>query len=275
MDGRSGEEKFDEEFAEAFSDGDFDAATADEIEEPSFDSTISRLNLGIDGLDRLFRGGVPVRSLIGVLGDSGTGKTTLGLQFLHHGLQRGERAIFITTEQTSTAVVASGNEMGLEFSEYVEAGQLAVIDVHPSEMTRAIPSIRKELPHLVAQFGASRLVLDSVSLLEKMYDDDATRESEIYELVRALKRSGVTPLITSRTAQESSQRSKFGLIEGLTDTLLVLRFASTEGSDDLVLEIQKARSTAHSRETIPYEITDGGIRVVPRRQTRLHENRWR
>jgi len=167
------------------------------FKEESFESEMSRVNVGISGLDDMIQGGVPERSLMVAIGSAGTGKTTFGLQFLHHGLQRGESVVFVTLEESYDRIMQSADNKGWEFSEYEANGQLAVIDLDPIEMANSLRSIRSELPDLIQEFGASRLVLDSVSLLEMMYDDQPTRRNEIYDFTGSLKRAGVTTMLTS------------------------------------------------------------------------------
>jgi len=106
-------------------------------------------------------------------------------------------------------------------------------------------------------------VLDSVSLLEMMYDHPAKRRSEVFGFTRSLKNAGVTTLLTSEASDESSYASRHGIVEYLTDAVFVLQYV--RGSDfretRLAVEIQKIRDANHSRETKPYDITDTGISV--------------
>ncbi|PCR91946.1 KaiC domain-containing protein [Natrinema ejinorense] len=249
---------------EGFDDLDFVFGGSDEPDfDEAIDSELSRLELGIEGLDRMIQGGVPERSLIVTMGSAGTGKTTFGLQFLTHGLQQGERAVFITLEESRERVINSATEKGYAFDEYVADGQLAVVDVDPIEMANSLASIRNELPTLVEEFDASRLVLDSVSLLEMMYKDRAKRRNEIYDFSRSLKEAGVTALLTSEASEETPYASRYGIVEYLTDAVFVLQYVRPDDFREtrMAIEIQKIRDANHSREKKPYEITADGISV--------------
>ncbi|QLC33030.1 KaiC domain-containing protein [Halarchaeum sp. CBA1220] len=234
----------------------------DEFEE-EFESDIPRIEFGVEGLDNMVQGGIPQRSLLVTIGGAGTGKTTFGLQFLEQAVQNGEKGVFITLEESYDRIVQSAAEKGWPFEEYVQNDQLAVIDLDPIEMANSLSSIRSELPHLIEEFGADRLVLDSVSLLEMMYDDQATRRTEIYDFTKALKRAGVTTLLTSEASDDNAFASRHGIIEYLTDGVVVLRYVRPEDFREtrLAVEIQKIRDANHSRETKPYEITNSGISV--------------
>ncbi|WP_375137155.1 KaiC domain-containing protein [Halostella litorea] len=254
--GEFGMEGFDAEFGTG---GGFDEG----FEEEEFESELPRIELGIKGLDEMIQGGIPERSLMVTIGSAGTGKTTFGLQFLNHALSQGEKAIYITLEESRSRVVNSATEKGWAFDEYVDEGRLAVVDIDPIEMANSLASIRSELPRLIDEFGASRLVLDSVSLLEMMYDDRATRRNEIYDFTKSLKRAGVTTMLTSEASQDSAYASRHGIVEYLTDAVFILQYVRPSDFREtrLAVEIQKIRDANHSRETKPYEITNEGISV--------------
>lgn len=229
-------------------------------EEP--DSDLPRINLGIEGLDGMIQGGVPERHLLTVIGGAGTGKTTFGLQFLAHGLERGEKGVFITLEQSRQSILATADEWGWGFSEYDRDDELAVLDIDPIEMANSLDNIQAELPALIEEFGAERLVLDSVSLLEMMYDDQAKRRTEVFDFTRSLKQIGVTTFVTSEANESTPYASRNGIIEYLTDGVFILQYVRGEGQETrLAVEIQKIRNTNHSRAQKPYEITDEGLSV--------------
>jgi KaiC domain protein len=251
------EDLFEDDFATAFEGG----GDGDGFEE-DFESEIPRLNLGIQGLDDMIQGGVPERSLLVVMGSAGTGKTTFGLQFLQQGIEEGEKSIFITLEENQEAVVQAATEKGWPFDEYIEDDKLAIVDLDPIEMANSLGSIRGDLPRLVDEFDAQRLVLDSVSLLEMMYDNQAERRTEVFDFTRALKKAGVTTMLTSEASESNPYASRHGIIEYLTDGVFVLQYVRSEFRETrLAVEIQKIRNANHSRETKPYEITSDGISV--------------
>jgi KaiC domain protein len=227
------------------------------------ESDISRIDLGIEGLDEMIHGGVPERSLMVAIGSAGTGKTTFGLQFLEGGLSEGERAVFIGLEESRERVIRSAVEKGFPFDEYAEEGNLAVVDLDPVEMANSLKTIRSELPRLIDEFGAERLVLDSVSLLEMMYDHRATRRNEIFDFTKSLKEAGITTMLTSEASQDTAYASRHGIVEYLTDAVFVLQYVRPSDFREtrMAIEIQKIRDANHSREMKPYEITGEGIEV--------------
>ncbi|MFD1633135.1 KaiC domain-containing protein [Haloplanus ruber] len=240
-----------------------DSGPTESFDEGEFESAIERIHLGIEGLDDMILGGVPKRSLISVIGSAGTGKTTFGLQFLNRALADGKRGVYVTLEESTDRIYDTAEEKGWSFAEYAEEERLAIVHLDPVEMANSLASIRSDLPDLVKAFGADRLVLDSVSLLEMMYDHPSDRRSEVYQFTRSLKEAGVTTLVTSEASGENPYSSRYGIIEYLADAVFVLQYVRPSDFQEtrLAVEIQKIRDANHSRETKPYEITNEGLSV--------------
>ncbi|WP_144923572.1 KaiC domain-containing protein [Halorubrum salsamenti] len=240
-----------------------DASPGFDVDPDEFESSIERTDIGIEGLDEMILGGVPRRSLLSVIGGAGTGKTTFALQFLNEALESDRKGIYITLEQTRESILSTAEEKGWSFREHAEEDRLAVVAIDPIEMANSLASIRNDLVRLISEFDADRLVLDSVSLLEMMYDHPAKRRSEVFGFTRSLKDAGVTTLLTSEASETNPYASRHGIVEYLTDAVFVLQYV--RGTDfretRLAVEIQKIRDANHSRQSKPYEITDTGISV--------------
>jgi len=234
-----------------------------DFDEAEYGSDIDRIEIGIDGLDEMILGGIPERSLMVVIGSAGTGKTTFGLQFLRQALLNDEKAVYFSLEESREQILSTAEDKGWSFEQYADEERLAIVDLDPIEMANSLSSIRNDLPRLIDDFGADRLVLDSVSLLEMMYDDAAARRSEVFDFTRSLKQAGVTTMLTSEASEDNAYASRYGIVEYLTDAVFVLQYVRPSDFREtrLAVEIQKIRDANHSRETKPYEITNEGISV--------------
>jgi KaiC domain protein len=233
------------------------------FDDAELDSDIDRIDVGIEGLDEMILGGIPERSLMVTIGSAGTGKTTFGLQFLTEALENDQKAVYITLEESREAILSTAEEKGWPFREWADEGKLAVVSMDPIEMANSLSSIRNDISRLIEEFGADRLVLDSVSLLEMMYDHPAKRRSEVFDFARSLKYAGVTTMLTSEASSEDAYTSRYGIIEYLVDAVFILQYVRPSDFREtrLAVEIQKIRDANHSRETKPYEITNDGISV--------------
>jgi circadian clock protein KaiC len=73
------------------------------------------ISTGVQGLDNVLAGGFPFGHLYLIDGDPGTGKTTLGIQFLMEGVRKGEPVLYITLSESEKELrqVARSHRWGL------------------------------------------------------------------------------------------------------------------------------------------------------------------
>jgi circadian clock protein KaiC len=71
-----------------------------------------RVATGIPGLDYILGGGFPANRLHLIEGTPGSGKTTLALQFLLHGVATGQKSLYITLSETRKAISAIKKRTG-------------------------------------------------------------------------------------------------------------------------------------------------------------------
>src|SRR4028118_229423 len=71
-----------------------------------------RASTGIEGLDYILKGGLSKNRLYLVQGNPGTGKTTMGLQFLLEGERKGEVGLYITLSESKEELIAVGHSHG-------------------------------------------------------------------------------------------------------------------------------------------------------------------
>jgi KaiC domain protein len=223
----------------------------------------NRVNTGIVGLDEMLQGGFPENHIVVVMGSFGTGKTTLALQYIVEGLRRGEPCIFISLEEDKESMTKNAASFGWDLSGAIEKKKLGLFKLEPSDAKTTITRIKSELPKFVRSFGAKRVVLDSVSLLNMLFTDDNERRSNLFNLCQLLRSTGATTLITAEVKDENPRSSRDGLAEYTADGVLLLQSdESKEGGEvQLTIRVLKMRRTAHSRRVKPYSITDKGMVV--------------
>ncbi|MEM3139581.1 MAG: ATPase domain-containing protein, partial [Archaeoglobaceae archaeon] len=73
-----------------------------------------KISTGIEGLDKLMMGGFLKGRSYYIKGESGTGRTTLGLQFLIEGAKKGERVLFITLTESAEYIKEDSKNLFLE-----------------------------------------------------------------------------------------------------------------------------------------------------------------
>jgi KaiC domain protein len=214
-----------------------------------------RVKVGIVGLDDMLGGGLIPGSICAIIGTYGTGKTTFSLEFVWDGLKNGENVIYISLEEREDRIMGYMRQKGWDVEPYLNKS-LFVIKLDPTDFDLANNRIKNELPNLISEVNASRVVIDPISLFEDLYETDADRRHEMFRFVEGLRDKECTIMMTSETDKDNVFSSRHALIEYLSDTVILLRFMRHKDLTDvhLALEVVKMRMSAHSREIKPYEI---------------------
>jgi len=226
---------------------------------------IERVATGIPGLDKLIEGGYFKGSINLVAGQTGTGKTIYGCQFLLEGLKKGEPGVFLTLEESEQDILNDVARFGWDkiFREAMERGNFILASMAPTSI--------KELEEIsirhIKRINAQRFVLDSLSIATMGWKvstmDIGKVRSEIFDYFKALKLTGVTSLLVTEIPEtELKALSRFGFEEFLADGLIILYYLEyAAGGMPRSLLIRKMRRTKHSSDIHPMEITDKGIKV--------------
>ena len=217
---------------------------------------------GIDGLDEMLGGGVPRGHIITVMGSFGTGKTTFGMQFLMQGLINGEKGIFISLEEDPDSIVANASSFSWDLKPYLKDKRLHIVKLEPADAKTTVTRIKSELPEFIKKSGATRVVIDSVSLLNLMFPDEMERRTRLFSLCQQLRSTGATCVFTAEVKDDNPRSSRDGLVEYVSDGVVGLRFNERDNGDvQLVIQIIKMRRLKHPRSIKPYSITDQGLEV--------------
>lgn len=221
------------------------------------------IGTGVEGLDEMLGGGIPRNHIMTVLGAFGTGKTTLSLQFMMEGLTKGEKCIFITLEEAVESIKMNAQSFGWDLQKYQDDETLAIVKLEPADVKTTLTRVRSELPAFISKFKADRLAIDSISLLNMMFPDEVERRTQLFELYRQIKSTGATALLTAEAKDDNPRSSRDGLVEYVSDGVILLLFNEPEGSKEtqLVIQIVKVRRRKHLRQKKPYLITSHGIEV--------------
>lgn len=227
------------------------------------DMDVERIKTGIDGLDEMLEGGLPKSQAVAVLGSFGTGKTTLALQFIQQGLKQGEKGIYISLEEDQESILTSAQLFGWDLKPYIDQKSLAIVKLEPTDAKTTITRVRSELPEFIKSFGASRIVLDSVSLLNLLFETDHDKRSNLFNLIQMIKKTGATCLMTAEVNDNNPNASRDGLVEYAVDGVIALRYEEVKDRAEiqLTVRVMKMRRIAHSRRVKPYAITGKGIQV--------------
>jgi circadian clock protein KaiC len=223
---------------------------------------------GIDGLDEITEGGLPLGRPTLVCGSAGCGKTLMGVEFLVRGIvDYGEPGVLMAFEETADELTANVMSLGFDLPALQAQKMLRIDHVHVdrSEIEETgeydLEGLFIRLGHAIDSIGARRVVLDTIEALFSGFPNQGVLRSEIRRLFRWLKDKGVTTIITAERGEGTLTRQ--GLEEYVSDCVILLDNRVIDQITTRRLRIVKYRGSTHGTNEYPYLISEEGISVLP------------
>jgi circadian clock protein KaiC len=216
---------------------------------------------GIPSLDRLLAiGGVPEASSTVVIGSTGTGKTTMGLQFLQASSPDAP-GLHLSFFEGPERLRSKARSLGMDLAPLEADGAVELMWQSPGEAL--LDEIADRLLAAVARRKVRRLVIDGLSgfLESAVYQERINRFFSC--LVNELRSRGVTVLMTleTRDVLSSVVAMPWG-VSGLVDNLFFLRFVHDQGEVERLLTIIKMRDTDYQAGLRRLRIDSKGMHIA-------------
>jgi KaiC/GvpD/RAD55 family RecA-like ATPase len=242
------------------------------------DGLINRVKTGIEGLDNIINGGLPVKSITLVSGPPGSGKSIFSFQFLYEGIKSGEKGLFLTLDKKVNGLLIQAKKLGFDFQPALEK---KLVKFRFLNINKKL--IYETMVNEILSGEYDRIVLDSITPLSEMpiYLNTAENKMEnslvnseegsinvnlpvrrlhLHYIMNSLESSESTSVITSELSMGSSLFSRDGISEFLADGVITLSFDPT--MDRRKLSVMKMRNTKHTLKPQDIEIGKGGIRFI-------------
>ncbi|MFQ5884381.1 MAG: RAD55 family ATPase [Thermoplasmata archaeon] len=219
---------------------------------------MNRIETGIFGLDQLIEGGLNEKSTIVIVGSSGTGKTTFGVQFLLHGIENGEQGLFVTLEESPEQIMRQAEAIGLDMRKHYEKN-LFFIHLKGKNFKKMI---EEQLPQLVKARSdydiSTRVVIDPITPVLWATEDKLEQRELIGRLFYTLRELGV---VVSTVEEHTKPGETVGedvlLPIYLADGALHLEYYPIGGAFNRTLKVVKMRGTHHGEGVYPYMFIRG------------------
>jgi circadian clock protein KaiC len=227
------------------------------------------LSTGVPGLDEVLRGGLPRNRLYLLEGRPGTGKTTIGFQFLMEGVKRGEKGLFISLSDTREELQATAEVHGwpiesitllesVDRAEWTES-KAGYTLFHPSEteLARKMEQIQRQ----AATLGALRVVIDSMADLRLLARDPFRYRRQVVALKHLFMSQGATVLALDDMSAQPADFTVHSSVHGVIH-LSVIKMPY--GPDRRSLRVEKLRDVDFAAGSHDCRIVRGGLIVFPR-----------
>lgn len=223
----------------------------------------------ITGLDDILNGGLPRNRLYLIDGDPGSGKTTLALQFLRAGAERGEPGLIVTLSETEEELRESARSHGwsldgIEVLEIIASeeslkGDASFTMFHPSEIE--LTETTKKILAKAEEVKPRRLVIDSLSELHLLAEHPLRYRRQILAMKQYFARQKCTVLLINDRTGDKHDIHLHSIANGI---ISLERVAPDYGKLRRRLQVMKLRGRTFREGYHDYLIQHGGLEVFPR-----------
>lgn len=225
---------------------------------------------GIQSLDDLLGGGLERGTTSLFVGPSGTGKSSIVMQYAIAAARRGEKAVLYAFDEDVETIKRRAHGMELPLADYLENGQIAVRTVDTAELS---PGQFAHLVRMDVEEGDVAFVaIDSLNGYLHAMPDERALIPNLHDLLMYLGSQGIVMMLvmTLKGLLRSDHRQSAHM-SYLSDTILLLDYRERDGAIHRTITAAKHRTGAHDNRIREFRLGAGGIEVgAPIAERRRH-----
>jgi circadian clock protein KaiC len=224
---------------------------------------------GIKGFDELLSGGIPRGNIALVEGAAGTGKTTMGLEFIYRGaVEYGEPGLIVLFEVSPEKIIRDTAAFGWNFPELEQSDKVKIIFTTREVFHREIQQADSLLLEEAHRIGARRIFVDEFTLPSPEPNGNGGRAREQFHIFsEGLRREQLTAMLSTDVLTRGEDRELDSAEERIADTIIRLRLESVQRAVLRSVEIVKSRGHDFQMGRHSFRLIDGsGIQVYRRVQ---------
>jgi circadian clock protein KaiC len=218
-----------------------------------------KISSGIDELNNLLNGGIEKDTTTLIVGETGVGKTNLGIQFLKEAASKKQRSVIYSFEESSELIIHRSENVNIPVADMIETGNLEIVSVEPLSYSpdEFTSMVRRE----VQENGTELVMIDSVGGYSMAIREENTLE-RLHALTVFLKNNGVTTLIMNESKNITGDfRTTDMNASYLADNILFLKYIELDGQLKKAIGVLKKRLSGFENTIREFSITSDGIVV--------------
>jgi circadian clock protein KaiC len=225
---------------------------------------LERVPSGVPGLDAVTRGGFFRGGVYMVLARPGTGKTILGNQICFRHVATGGRAIVVTLLTESHSRMIAQLESLAFFDPAIIGASLSYVTGYKALEAEGLKGLLALLRDVVREHRATFLMIDGLVTAGSMAESEIELKKFVHELQAFVELVGCTTLLLTGTGLRGNQYPLQTMVDGLFE----LHLDSIGMEAARTIEVSKFRGSAVQLGRHLFEITDAGITIFPRTESR-------
>jgi circadian clock protein KaiC len=216
---------------------------------------------GLPDLDAMIGGGLQRVSATLVIGPSGTGKTSLGLNFLSCCTPE-EPGLLFGFYETEVRMCRKAETLGLDLRDQLQSGAVRMVWQPTTEQFMDLLAYR--LLDAVRQGGYRRVLIDSLGAMARASAEQTRRVEFFTALINELRAMGVTVMATweIRDIFDTNAHTPAMELSSLFDNILMVRFVEVRSELRRVFTVLKIRDSGFDASLRELLITSNGIRLA-------------
>jgi len=233
---------------------------------------------GIAGLDEILLGGIPRANVILVQGETGTGKTLFGTEFIYRGIvEFDEPGMIVVFETSAQKLMRDASAMGWDLEALQTRKKLQIVFTSPEVLEQEVRSPDSLLLETAAEIGAQRIFIDGIGLLNQPVNGPPAQAASpagyrelLQQIIEALSREKLTALISHEVGNSTDRQLTLEAAGFLADTVINLSRKNRGGRIHRCIEVIKSRGQDFDAGDHTLKIKSGyGMQVYRRVQAPL------
>lgn len=223
-------------------------------------AAVGVLGTGIDKLDAMLGGGLPIASTTMVTGPSGIGKTTLGLHFLT-GSSTEEPGMMFSFYETPTRLQVKADRMSPPLRELIANGVVELIWHTPT--VDLLDAYGQQLLEAVDRRSVKRLFIDGLTAFQNGAIDPDRIGNFFSALANELRVRGVTTVYSLEVPDilGPAPRVPVNDASSLAENMILLRFVEQRSQLHRLVSVLKVRDSDFDPTLYEFRLTHSGMEI--------------